>query len=110
MIEYTTYRDMADKIRWREPFRGNSASGWGEYGRYQVRSYGALIGLVLEREGRVILNAHKYSSTTSRLQNLLRRVSAERGWEVEEVSDEEAFLDRVYAEGYSCPYLYGSAF
>ena len=92
MIEYTTYRDMGDKLRWCEPFRGNSASGYGDDRLYQVRSYGALIGLVLERDRRVILNAEKYSTTTSRLQNLLRRVSAERGWEVEEVSDEELEL------------------
>jgi len=75
-IKQTTYADMLDKIRGREPFTGNSAKGIRyDDGDYVVVSYDTVIARF---EGGVVwVSGEFYSKTTSRLQNLVREA-----WEV----------------------------
>ena len=70
---YTGYRDMARAISNRREFRGNSCRGvWLDSSEYVVFSYSTLIYSDDLLTGRKTLNSRKYSSTTSRLQNIIR--------------------------------------
>lgn len=71
---YTSYRDMEDAIRCLRDFRGNSAHATLDSdGVYTVYSYNTPIAKANVRTGGVVLNSRKYSTTTSRLQNIVRR-------------------------------------
>ena len=71
-MEYTSYKDMEQAIRLRVEFDGNSARGVLEAdGEYRVYSYRTVIATY--RGGVSWLDNEKYSATTSRLQNIVRR-------------------------------------
>jgi hypothetical protein len=78
-MSYTSYRAMETAIRNCVPFEGNSARGVWEGDTYKVYSYRTLIATVegsfagRAGHGVVELNTQKYSVTTSRLQNIIRR-------------------------------------
>ena len=66
------------KLRNLEPFRGNSMSGyWNDNkGGLDVYSYNTAIGQALFVNGEIVVdyfNPEKYSNTTSRHQNLVRK-------------------------------------
>ena len=72
------YKTIERKLANREPFTGNSMSASLDYGIYSVWSYSTLIadyklGKLDDGEPRITFNPHKYSVTTSRHQNLIRR-------------------------------------
>jgi hypothetical protein len=79
-MSYTSYRNMEESIRKGENFTGNSARG--EFsildGYYRVYSYNTLIAWYKPyiRAGYSI-KTRKYSNTTSRLQNIIRRALAD---------------------------------
>lgn len=69
------YAQVERAIANREKFEGNSCRGYYDNGEYVVLSYSTRIAVVAgaERGGEVWLNPNKYSVTTSRLQNIIRR-------------------------------------
>lgn len=73
---YANYKDIETAIRNRAPFIGNSARG--ELGRdengyfYAVYSYRTKVA-EMRQNGVVFIDERRYSSTTSRLQNIVRR-------------------------------------
>ena len=72
------YKTIEQKLRNLEPFHGNSLSGyWNDNkGGLDVSSYNTTIGQALFINGEIVVdyfNANKYSVTTSRHQNLIRR-------------------------------------
>lgn len=69
---YKTYKEIPDAITNQENFAGNSVQGVKENDWYYVYSYGTLMAIVLANGAGVILNKHKYSPTTSKIQNILR--------------------------------------
>ena len=74
-MSYTSYQDMPRLLSRREPFTGNSASArWNSQGCYEVRSYATVIATYRTGEGWTIPDNY-YSRTTSRLQNLVRRIA-----------------------------------
>lgn len=78
-MSYTSYKSMETAIKNCVPFEGNSARGVWDGETYKVYSYRTLIATVegsfAGRDGRgeVELDTRKYSVTTSRLQNIIRR-------------------------------------
>ena len=78
-MSYTNYRDMARAIANREEFSGNSVRGvWLDRSQYAVFSYGTQVAEYDAVTTRYYLNARKYSQTTSRLQNIVRRAWRDR--------------------------------
>lgn len=74
-MSYTPYHEMPYHLSRREPFTGNSASArWNSQGCYEVRSYDTIIATYRTGEGWTIPEEY-YSRTTSRLQNLVRRIA-----------------------------------
>lgn len=74
MATYTNYRNTEEAIRNLENFKGNSAWGaWLDSSQYVVFSYSTEIGRYDKVMDKFTLNERKYSVTTSRLQNLIRR-------------------------------------
>ncbi len=95
----TTYNEIEDKLTFKKEFKGNSASAeWVDYisdtGRldqkqwdsmkdwlaehpsaeyYLVKSYDTPI-MIKNNIGHAWINTRKYSMTTSRLQNIIKRV------------------------------------
>jgi hypothetical protein len=70
------YRTIATKLANRDDFRGNSLTGYlDDYGTYKVVSYNTTIATATPTaEGvRLKVDETKYSNTTSRHQNLIRR-------------------------------------
>jgi hypothetical protein len=72
------YKTIQQKLRNREPFKGNSMSASRDYGVYSVWSYNTLIadyklGKLDDGEPRITFNETKYSVTTSKHQNIIRR-------------------------------------
>lgn len=73
-MSYTSYRNMEHAIANRLEFTGNSCAGrWLDKSEYVVFSYSTLIYSDDLMTGKKTLNARKYSVTTSRLQNIIRR-------------------------------------
>ena len=69
-MSYTSYRDMETKIANNEPFEGNSVIATLDLrGAYRIYSYSTLI-----YDSNGYFNTKKYSSTTSRLQNMIKRI------------------------------------
>lgn len=68
------YRTIETKLENRQPFSGNSLNGFwdAQTGYYVVYSYNTLIAS-LELGGKRWVNPSKYSTTTSRHQNLIKR-------------------------------------
>ena len=79
-MSYTNYRNMEQAISKGVPFEGNSARGVFDSvdGYYRVYSYNTLIARFMPytRAG-YQLNTRKYSVTTSRLQNIIKRALAD---------------------------------
>ena len=65
------YKTIENKLADLVPFKGNSLSAYWEGEIYKVVSYSTLIA-VKQPSGRVIASK-KYSSTTSRHQNLIKK-------------------------------------
>lgn len=78
-MSYASYKEMPALIRNCVPFEGNSARGVWEGDVYSVYSYRTRIFTVegsyagKPGQGRAELDREKYSVTTSRLQNIIRR-------------------------------------
>ena len=88
---YSNYRDIAAAIAERREFVGNSASG-AYYGKqYRVYSYGTEIARYDGYD--YVLNTHKYSVTTSKLQNIIRRA-----WAAKPVVELDAADYRVWVK------------
>lgn len=71
-----TYRDMGSRIRNLEPYAHASSAGARGPREYVIVSYTTPIAVArLKDDGswEYRLNARKYSATTSRLQNIIRR-------------------------------------
>ena len=66
------YKTIATKLANRESFRGNSLNAYWIGEVYKVISYNTLIAEV-GNMGNILLNENKYSVTTSRHQNLIRK-------------------------------------
>jgi len=67
------YRQIPTLLDNRQPFTGNSASARIDgQGNYHVYSYETLIA-TWHNDGKTWLDVRKYSTTTSRLQNLVRK-------------------------------------
>ena len=69
---YKTYKQIPEAIANQENFEGSSVQGYKENDWYYVYSYGTLMAIVLANGAGVVLNKHKYSPTTSKIQNILR--------------------------------------
>ena len=69
----TNYREMKRKLESRTTFNGNSARAVIDGEHYLVYSYNTLIlKWNIRAQAQVYFNAARYSSTTSRLQNMIR--------------------------------------
>lgn len=78
-MSYANYTQVARAIANREEFTGNSCAGrWLDKSEYVVFSYSTLIYSDDLMTGRQTLNARKYSVTTSKLQNIIRRVIGDK--------------------------------
>lgn len=67
------YKTVEQNLKNYLPIRGNSiTANWDALGNYQVYSYSTLIA-TSHRDGVNWLDARKYSVTTSRHQNLIRK-------------------------------------
>lgn len=74
-MSYTSYADMPGLLSRRREFTGNSASArWTDSETYAVYSYSTVIATYSPTAGWNIPEEH-YSRTTSRLQNLIRRIA-----------------------------------
>lgn len=67
------YEQVAKAIRNMQEFRGNSCFGQWLGGVYLVTSYWTTIAKYDSTTGEVWVNPDKYSQTTSRLQNIVKR-------------------------------------
>ena len=73
-MPYANYRQIEKALSGLQEFTGNSArASWDSEGFYTVYSYTTPIAKANARTGGVVLNARKYSITTSRLQNIIWR-------------------------------------
>lgn len=73
-MPYTTYRDMQTALENREDFDGNSASAFtDESGKYIIMSYNTIMAIIGTSGEVEYYNEKKYSMTTSRLQNMIKR-------------------------------------
>jgi len=72
-IMQDNYRTIATKLANREPFNGNSLRAYWSGSDYRVVSYSTMIAAYLADESKTYFNDTKYSVTTSRHQNLIRR-------------------------------------
>lgn len=71
---YHNYEEIASAVERRLGFDGNSATGFYDRGVYVVQSYGTVIAAFDGYD--YTLNSTKYSRTTSRLQNIVRKAWA----------------------------------
>jgi hypothetical protein len=72
------YKTIEAKLDTLTPFKGNSMRGdWDAMGRFMVYSYSTLIGYSTLSGFAIVED--KYSNTTSRHQNLLRKVWGPKG-------------------------------
>ena len=73
-MRYTNYRNAPSAIRNMENFKGNSWSGyWLDSTQYVIFSYATEIARFDRLTQAVIMNPRKYSTTTSRQQNIIRK-------------------------------------
>ena len=70
------YKTIEHKLRNLEPFKGNSLKGYWLGSDYRVVSYATLVASHMSDTETKWLNPQKYSVTTSRHQNLIRRAWA----------------------------------
>lgn len=72
-MAYTTYADMDNKLVNKEIFEGNSVTAVMRGKYYVVYSYATVIAVITPSD-KVVINVTKYSPTTSKMQNKLRRL------------------------------------
>lgn len=82
-MSYSNYSQIESAIRARVPFTGNSSRGYYEGEEYVVVSYNTAIARATsvrvvgatwaECPGGLYINTRKYSQTTTRLQNIVKR-------------------------------------
>ena len=82
-MSYSNYSQIESAIRARVPFTGNSSRGYYEGAEYVVVSYNTAIARATsvrvvgatwaECPGGLYINQRKYSQTTTRLQNIVKR-------------------------------------
>lgn len=110
-MNYTTLKDSVYKLINKEDFAGNSF--WAEHNTtwqkkgYYVFSYATIIGAVVN--GVYYINDSKYSSTTSRQQNQLRKAwsncnAQELPWDTLEKKLGFINVTRCYAERHIKPW------
>ncbi len=68
---------MPQALKDMRPFKGNSVTAYYENGHYTVYSYSTIMFIYCAKQDRYAFNIKKYSSTTSRLQGILKRVFSE---------------------------------
>lgn len=69
------YKDIEVKLSNLTPFKGNSASATMEGNNYVVKSYNTIIAKYnVDKKELEYFDEKKYSSTTSRLQNMIRKI------------------------------------
>ena len=86
MRNYCNYRDMQAEIQNAREFVGNSVTAYRVGDLYVIKSYSTVI--AMWGNGRQAMNVCKYSMTTSKLQNIIRRA-----WgKVEEFESERELL------------------
>jgi len=74
-MSYSTYNDIKNDISNKIEFQGSSSRGVIlESGNYAVYSYSTLMLEVNENDEVVYFNDSYYSSTTSRLQNIIKSI------------------------------------
>ena len=71
-VKMDNYKTISTKLANREPFRGNSLRAYWDGEVYKVVSYSTLIAEI-GNMGNMLISDRKYSVTTSRHQNLIRR-------------------------------------
>ena len=74
MTNYKTYKEIPGAIINRKNFKGSSVEGAVRSDWYYIYSYDTIIGIVLANDAGLVLNVHHYSPTTSKIQNILRRI------------------------------------
>ena len=86
-MSYTSYQNAETRITNRETFSGNSMRGDWNYSdtEYVVYSYRTPIAYI--RYNQAFLNVRKFSTTTSRQQNIVRRAVVAMGLPVVEYTD-----------------------
>ena len=73
-MEYTNYKQAPNAVAQMLNFKGNTMSGWWlDSSQYVVFSYAKEIGRYDRLTDKLTINAEKYSVTTSRHQNIVRR-------------------------------------
>lgn len=90
---YKTYKEIPAAITNQEGFEGNSVKGFNAGSWYYVYSYDTIMAIVLANGAGVVLNTRYYSPTTSKIQNILRRLYADAKVYEVEPAGEKAFLD-----------------
>ena len=70
------YREIETLLGFKIPFKGNSCHATLDGNTYAVYSYSTLIATLDTATKEINLNERKYSVTTSRLQNLIRKAWA----------------------------------
>lgn len=75
------------------PFTSNGAisADWDDAGAYVVKSYATAIAVIYPDERHAVLNAAKYSKTTTQHQYHARHGVARLGFEIKEQTDPAAF-------------------
>lgn len=69
--KYTSYKEIEKKLKQKRAFKGNSAEGYTVYGFYIIKSYETKI--FIGAAQKALFNIEKYSPTTSKIQNLIRK-------------------------------------
>ena len=68
----TTYKQMESLLESRLEFEGNSVEAVNENGLYVVKSFGTVVAYFDEKW---VVNEYKYSATTSKITNLIKRIA-----------------------------------
>lgn len=68
----TTYKQMESLLEKRECFEGNSVEAVKEDGLYVIKSFGTVVAYFDEKW---VVNEYKYSATTSKITNLIKRIA-----------------------------------
>ncbi len=75
------YKQVEELIGFKENFKhGYSMSAETENGEYVIWSYRTVIARYNFNDGKWWINPNKYSVTTSKQQNIIRRVASRDGW------------------------------
>jgi len=77
MMIRATYKQIPTLISYFKPFTGNSVTGWIDGGQFVVMSYATVIAKIdMATHSVSYFNDKFYSRTTSKIQNILRRLFA----------------------------------